>query len=439
MIIVGTAKNISKTWTETSKSLQKIFDSVENYICVIVESNSSDTSLLILKNWAKMDFRRTIISMGNLSGSRTSRIAKCRNKYMETIEPFFNDHSEVLMVDLDCCLQIDDDFKEQLHSCFLKDDWEAVASNRRGRYYDIWALRSTALGIDYDCWEMAKKYNDKIKYVYSHQKKIREDSEWIPCQSAFGCMALYKSEAIKGRRYDDGTFTCEHVAFNKGLKIFINPCFISGGDCCHVAGDTMESIFTNIYRNSKWGNNNAAYKGSSNSGSSVEYNIKEYIPFLKNFIQTNCISSVIDLGCGDFRCGKSIYDDLNVTYYGYDTYYDVVKNNKTTFSRPKYNFDHLDFFSDKHLLRSGDLCILKDVIQHWNLSNIYTFLDYLTEKKLFKYILIINCCNQKRDNSDIKLGDFQPLSCTYLPLKKYMPTKLLNYGSKEVSVIEPFK
>jgi len=85
---------------------------------------------------------------------------------------------------------------------------------------------------------------------------------------------------------------------------------------------------------------------------------------------------------------------------------------------------------------NGDLCILKDVIQHWSLDNIYNFLDYLVENKKFKYILICNCCYQIQDNINIQNGDFRPLSYKYFPLKKYKPIKLYNYNSKEVSVIK---
>ena len=79
---------------------------------------------------------------------------------------------------------------------------------------------------------------------------------------------------------------------------------------------------------------------------------------------------------------------------------------------------------------------MKDVIQHWSLHNIYNFLDYLVENKKFKYILICNCCNQRKDNTDIEDGDFRELSCYYFPLKKYNPIKIYNYHSKEVSVIQ---
>ena len=66
---------------------------------------------------------------------------------------------------------------------------------------------------------------------------------------------------------------------------------------------------------------------------------------------------------------------------------------------------------------------------------IYTFLDYLVEHKKFKYILICNCCGQTHHNTDINDGEWRQLSCEYLPLKRYNPTKLYNYNTKEVSVI----
>jgi hypothetical protein len=43
-------------------------------------------------------------------------------------------------------------------------------------------------------------------------------------------MALYKTKVVRGRRYN-GDQTCEHVSFHEGLLMFINPGFISGGEC----------------------------------------------------------------------------------------------------------------------------------------------------------------------------------------------------------------
>ena len=197
----------------------------------------------------------------------------------------------------------------------------------------------------------------------------------------------------------------------------------------------MQSYFTNIYENSTWGNNNnSEYKGSSGGGSDVDFNKYTYIPFLKGFIMSNNIKSVVDLGCGDFKCGQLIYDTLDVTYTGYDTYKKIVEYNSSQYSLPKYRFEHLDFYNNKENIASGELCILKDVIQHWKMDEIYTFLDYIGEQKMFKYILICNCCNQIEDNPENQ-GRSTPLSVNFFPLKKYNPVKLFNYNTKEVSVI----
>jgi hypothetical protein len=238
MLILGLARNIESAWAATAKSLRIIFDAVPDYKCIIVESNSSDNTLKLLNEWA--DSRTTIVSLGNLTEpSRTIRIGICRNKYMELIQSNL-DHEYTLILDLDESLEIEPDFKQQLEGCFKRSDWDAVASNRRGNYYDIWALRCKKLGVTFDCWEKVNKSpaiklkngnfvnnNARDTYVHRYQSIISPSDEWIPCESAFGCMVLYKTASIKDRRYD-GTETCEHISFHKGLKMFINPAFISG-------------------------------------------------------------------------------------------------------------------------------------------------------------------------------------------------------------------
>ena len=199
----------------------------------------------------------------------------------------------------------------------------------------------------------------------------------------------------------------------------------------------MEQIFTDAYENRIWGDNNIVeYTGSSGDGSHIDYNKNNYIPFLKKLITDNNITNIVDLGCGDFRCGNLIYDDLDISYTGYDTYKKAIDYNSKQQLFSKYTFTHLDFYNNKEKIINGELCILKDVIQHWSLNNIYNFLDYLIESKKFKYILICNCCNQTQDDTNIQDGDWRPLSCNYLPLKKDNPIKLYNYHSKEVSIIE---
>jgi hypothetical protein len=200
----------------------------------------------------------------------------------------------------------------------------------------------------------------------------------------------------------------------------------------------MEAIFEHIYESHEWGtNDHPDYKGSSGGGSAIDYNKDTYVPFLRKFITDHTIRTIVDLGCGDFRCGTLLYDDLDIHYTGYDAYEKVVQSNQKHYSLsiPKYTFVHLDFYTYKESIASADVCLLKDVLQHWSLEAIYEFLDYLVASKKFKHILITNCCNQTTDNTTIKNGDWRPLSCQFLPLKKYTPLQLYTYDSKEVSMI----
>lgn len=198
----------------------------------------------------------------------------------------------------------------------------------------------------------------------------------------------------------------------------------------------MISNFKNVYENGTWGNDTSqGYKGSSGSGSELEYNQNTYIPFLKKFIKDHDIHSVVDLGCGSFKCGKAIYDDLDgVMYTGYDAYEGVIQSHKQTY--PEYEFIFSDFYSEKENIKSADLCIIKDVIQHWPLENIRTFMDYIVESKKFKYLLVCNCTKDAVENSDISIGEFRSLSFDLEPMKKYGFEKVYAWDTKEVGVIK---
>ena len=86
------------------------------------------------------------------------------------------------------------------------------------------------------------------------------------------------------------------------------------------------------------------------------------------------------------------------------------------------------------------MCILKDILTHWKLIHIYIyiyqFLNYLVDSRKFKFILIINCCSQFEDDTDIlNIGNWRPLSANFYPLKKYNCKIIGSYNAKEVSLI----
>ena len=205
-------------------------------------------------------------------------------------------------------------------------------------------------------------------------------------------------------------------------------------------------IFTSIYETNYWGdNNNKKYKGTSGDGSSIEYNKNTYIPFLRNFIEKYKIKTIVDLGCGDFRIGLTLYDKLNIEYTGYDAYEGVINFNKDKFKEhPNFHFIHSDFSAEEYreYLEEADLCIIKDVLQHWPTKNVIEFMDFITKSKKYKYILLINCFfnieapkNDYKYRKDIILGDVSSLSSSRFPLNKYGGEILYTWDTKEISLI----
>lgn len=192
-------------------------------------------------------------------------------------------------------------------------------------------------------------------------------------------------------------------------------------------------IFTKIYETCEWGNNNSQdYKGSSGGGSSILFN-EEYIKYLKEFIHTNNIKKVIDLGCGDWQSSHLIYLGTDIEYYGYDAYEKIIINNSKNYKQ--FIFKHLDILNNIDIIEDTcDLCILKDILQHWTCEEIKHFLDKLL-KKNFKHIIIVNSSNQKYDNQDTPYRS-RPLSIKYEPLKSYNFTLVFNYHDKEVSLLK---
>jgi SAM-dependent methyltransferase len=161
--------------------------------------------------------------------------------------------------------------------------------------------------------------------------------------------------------------------------------------------------FVEIYSNDEW-------SGGSGEGS-FDFQTKGYQGFLQNFISKNNIKSVVDMGCGDWQFSQYI-DWSGVRYQGYDVVPSVVTSNANNFSAANISFTL--YSGDPNDLPSGDLLIVKDVLQH--LSN-QSVLDVTNCLFKYKYALLTNCINPKGKtiNEDINTGDFRYLDLRLAP------------------------
>ena len=120
-------------------------------------------------------------------------------------------------------------------------------------------------------------------------------------------------------------------------------------------------IFDDVYRRDLW-------KGGSGAGSREELT-RDYRGQVQQFISRNAITSVVDVGCGDWQ----FYRHMDWSGFEKATHLvAVVLENTQKFARPGVRFVHADATSDE--LPGADLLLVKDVLQHWSNADIAAFL-----------------------------------------------------------------
>lgn len=165
----------------------------------------------------------------------------------------------------------------------------------------------------------------------------------------------------------------------------------------------MKERFEEIYANNEW--------VSGSGEGSLPINNLGYVVFIENFVKSNSIELVLDLGCGDWQFSKDIRWG-SAKYYGYDIVSSVISTNKALYSTENviftlYSGDFLD-------LPPADLLIAKDVLQHWSNETILQFLPILSR---YKYALLTNCVNPTGEtiNTNVIDGGFRYLDLRLPP------------------------
>lgn len=253
-LIVGVVRNVEKYLVEDVENIAKAFDGVASLKWLIIESDSSDKTKIILSELQSEIHGFRFVSLGDLQEkmpTRTERIAFCRNRYVDELRHNieYSNVDYVVVADLDGINKLIT--KSAVLSCWERDDWDVCTANQAGPYYDIWALRHEKW-VPNDCWEQLEFLNryreDFAKNVdasiYSKMIVIPSDSDWIDVDSAFGGLAIYRKNAFDVSSYvglsDNGNRVCEHVPFHKvlkqkGFRIAINPKMINADYTEHSA------------------------------------------------------------------------------------------------------------------------------------------------------------------------------------------------------------
>jgi hypothetical protein len=171
--------------------------------------------------------------------------------------------------------------------------------------------------------------------------------------------------------------------------------------------------FTHIYDSSHW--------GPGSGIGSLPANAEIYADFLVRFLRNNGVTSVVDVGCGDWQFSRHI-DWSGIDYTGYDVVASVVDNNRLAYARPGVTFGLL---SNLNQLKSANVVICKDVLQHLPVKTIKRYLSAFRRK--YTYSLITNdIYPDQYTNAEIPFGAGRALRLDLPPFSLPAPV-LLQY------------
>lgn len=206
VIICGVVRDREKSFPKSIQIIEKIGNLFKDYLVVIFENNSIDSTPRLLKKWAqqnkhvvefteKLDENSIVINTKEGKIYHPEGIAYARNKVMDFIESK-KEFDYVLWIDPD--FEVEPDYAMFIETCARDNEWDAIFANGINGdhlYWDWYALRDEAiplgseiLGQEWWRLERDSKFWQKV-------------TGWYPVLSAFGGCGLYKAEAVQGCRY----------------------------------------------------------------------------------------------------------------------------------------------------------------------------------------------------------------------------------------------
>ena len=228
---------------------------------LFITNDSVDNTQQILEEFTRDISNSKVYILDRLASryaSRTERLAFCRNLFMNHIHTYHPTHEYAIIADLDDILvQFE---ASRLRACFdpalTPPKWDVLAALSSPRYYDMWALRSSRIGLNHDCIDAANhemmdngtpREQAHAMRIHNLAPKLKSSDPPYEVESAFGGLAIYRMSATKDCKYigkaDKCSLgypieifnrfclkeVCEHVTFHQqmrelnGARIFIFP------------------------------------------------------------------------------------------------------------------------------------------------------------------------------------------------------------------------
>ena len=146
-----------------------------------------------------------------------------------------------------------------------------------------------------------------------------------------------------------------------------------------------KQVFRETYKNHVWGTDPGSQfcSGVGSRGEAVEAYVKGMAPLLEHHAaELGRSLRVVDLGCGDFEVGRALVAQVpDLIYLGCDIVPELVAHHTRTYANERVTFRQLDIVADA--LPEGDVCLVRQVLQHLSNAEIKRFLDRASYKYLY--------------------------------------------------------
>ena len=153
-----------------------------------------------------------------------------------------------------------------------------------------------------------------------------------------------------------------------------------------------KAAMTQIYEKNLWGGKKSEFY--SGLGSHQPETVNPYITVVSNILKGfETPPEVCDLGCGDFNIGKELVK-YSKMYIAVDIVPDLIAHNQKIFEADNLEFQALDIAKDA--LPSGDVAILRQVLQHLSNAEITSVIEKLYN---YKYVIL---------TEHLPEGEFEP-------------------------------
>jgi len=156
-----------------------------------------------------------------------------------------------------------------------------------------------------------------------------------------------------------------------------------------ITGLHRRRTFQSVYRHRLWGADGASvfFSGLGSRDEPARSYVEAMGPLLARHTSESATELVIvDLGCGDFVIGSALLEYLRgkgVRYIGCDLVPELIAYNQHKFGLDGVEFRALDIVGET--LPDGDVCLLRQVLQHLSNAEIAAVLPRL---KKYKYVYV---------------------------------------------------